>query len=59
MTKDYTLNHSFRRSSLGSIRKAIYDQRKCDYLERKHDRPAGFINQPIKHVSYASPKKIV
>ncbi len=45
MTKDYTASHSLNKSSTGSIRKAVFDQRKSDYLRNTHDRPAIFINQ--------------
>ena len=58
MTKDYTVNHSLNKSSIGSIRKAIFDQRKSAYLERTHDRPAVFIDQPIKHINYARQNKM-
>ena len=58
MTKDYKVNLSLNSSSIGSIRKEIFDQRKSDYLEKKHDRPVDIIDQLTKHVSYASPSKV-
>ena len=54
MTKDYTVNDFSNRSSMGSIRKAIFDKRKSDYLEMTHDRPAIFIDKPSKHFIYSS-----
>ncbi len=45
MIKDYTASHSLNKSSTGSIRNAAFDQRKNDYLQNTHDRPAVFINQ--------------
>lgn len=39
---------------MGSIRKAIFDQRKSDYLERTHDRPAVFVDKSSKHVNFTS-----
>ena len=58
MTKDYTVNDSSNRSSMGSIRKAMFDKRKSDYLEMTHDRPAIFIDKPSKHFDYSSAYKM-
>ena len=49
MTKNITASHSLSRPSTGDIRQTEFDQRKSKYLRNTNDRPAVFIEQPIKH----------
>ena len=57
MTKDYTPSYSLNRSSTGNIRKAIFDQRKSNYLQNTYGRPAVFIEQLTKHNDYVRPSR--
>ena len=50
MTKDYSANYYFNKSSTISIRRAEFDQRKSDYVRNTHDRTAVFIEQAIKNI---------
>ena len=52
MTKNNKVNSFLSKSNMGSIRKAIFDQRKSDYLERTHDRPTVFVDKSSKHVNF-------
>lgn len=50
MTYKFTASNSINSSSIGSIRKAAFDQRKSEYVRSTHDRTAVFIEQAIKNI---------
>ncbi len=58
MTKFYTASHSLNRFSIGSLRKAAFDQRKSDYVRSTHDRPAIFIEPSNINNDYVCQVKI-
>ena len=57
MTYKFTASNSINSSSIGSIRKAAFDQRKCEYLRSTHDRTAVFIKPSNINNDYVVPRK--
>lgn len=57
MTYKFTASNSINSSSIGSIRKAAYEQRKSEYLRSTQGRSAVFIKPSNVNNDYVVPSK--
>jgi hypothetical protein len=57
MTNNHTEGHSLIWPPTGDIRQAEFEQRKRDYIQTVHDRPAVFIEPPKKYTDDFKPGK--